>query len=84
MNPQRFRVVFKAQADHRVQNILAADRFALLQLTLLRGLRRYEADELGNALLHAFLCVLCDFGGGRDGRFHDTGDVGDLYMRRES
>jgi len=70
-------VVFKAERDHRVQDVLAADRLALLELALLRRLGRDEADKLRHALLHALLGVLCDFGRGRHGVLHDARNVGD-------
>ena len=36
VNLQRLRVLLKPERDHRVQDILPADRFPLLHLTLLR------------------------------------------------
>lgn len=77
---QRLRVVLEPEADHRIQDVLPADRLPLLELALLRGLRRDEADELGDALLHTLLRVLRDLRRRRDGRFHDARDVRDLCV----
>ena len=60
MDLERLRVVLEPERDHRVEDVLAADRLALLQLALLRRLGRDERDELGHALLHALLRLLRD------------------------
>jgi hypothetical protein len=67
-----FCIVFKAERDHRVEDVLAADRLAFLELAFLCRFGRYEADELRHTLLNTFLGVLRDFGGGWDRIFHDA------------
>lgn len=52
--------------------------FPLLKLTSLGRLAGDERDELGDALLHALLGVLCYLGRRRYSMFHNTSDVGDL------
>jgi len=78
VNLEGLRVVFKAERDHRVQDVLAADRLALLELALLRSLGRDEADKLRHALLHALLGVLRDFGSGWHSVLHDARHVRNL------
>lgn len=78
---QRLRVVLQPERGHRMQDILAPHRLALLQLAALRGLGGDEGDELADALLHALLRVFSDLGGGGHGCFHNAGDVGDLRTR---
>ena len=46
VNLERFCVVFESERDHRVEDVLAADGLALLELALLRRFGRDEADEL--------------------------------------
>jgi hypothetical protein len=75
---QHLGVVLEPEAGHRVQDVLAADRLALLERALLARLGRDEADELGHALLHALFRVLGDLRRRRDGVLHDPRDVGDL------
>jgi hypothetical protein len=46
-----------------------------------------ERDELAHALLHAFLCLLCNFGVLGEGHLHDAGDwskVTDVSVRSSS
>jgi hypothetical protein len=69
---ERFCIVFKAERDHRVEDILSADRLAFLELAFLRRFGGYEADELRHTLLNTFLGVLCDFGSGWNRIFHDA------------
>ena len=79
MYPQSLRVVLKAQADHRVQDILSTYRFTLLQLTFLRSLGSDEADELGHALLNTFLRIFGDLCRWRHCSLHYTRDISNLY-----
>jgi hypothetical protein len=74
------RVVLKAERNHRVENILAADRLSLLELALLRRFGRDEADELGHALLHALLGIFRDFCRWRHSILHDTRDICNLFL----
>ena len=73
-------IVFKAERNHRVENVLAADRLSLLELALLRRLGRDEANKLGHALLHALLGVLRDFCRRRHGILHDTRNIRNLFV----
>ena len=82
VNFESLRIIFKAERDHRVQDVLPADRLSLLQLALLRRLGRDEADKLGHALLHALLGVLSNFRRRRHGVLHDTRNIRDLYFFR--
>ena len=75
---ERLRIILEPQRRHGIQYILPPDRLAFLHVAFLSGLRGDETDELGDAFLDAFFGVFGDFGGGGDGLFHDTGDVGDL------
>jgi hypothetical protein len=74
---ERFNVVVKAQCAHCKQNVFAVDGLALLQMTTIAGLTRDEGNELGHTLLHTFTGVFGHLSVGRNGHFHDFGDVGD-------
>jgi hypothetical protein len=78
VNLERLCVVFEPERDHRVEDVLAADRLALLKLALLRRFGRDEAYELRYTLLHALLGVLRDFCCRRDSVLHDTRDICNL------
>jgi hypothetical protein len=73
-------IILKAERNHRVEDILAADRLPLLELALLRRFGRDEADELGHALLHALLGIFRDFRRWRHGVLHDTRNVRNLLF----
>lgn len=75
---ERLRIILKPQRSHSIQDILPPDRLTFFHVTFFGGFRGDEADEFGDAFLDAFFGVFGDFGGGGDGLFHDTGDVGDL------
>lgn len=77
---QRLRIILESERGHRIQDILAPDRLALLHLTLVGRLGGDEADELGNTLLHALFGLFGDLRGGRDGGLHYSRDVRDLCM----
>lgn len=80
MDLESLRIILKAERNHRVENILAADRLSLLKLALLRRLGRDEADKLGHALLHALLGVFRDFSRWRHGVLHDTRNICNLFL----
>ena len=82
MDFESLRIIFKAERNHRVENILAAYRLSLLKLTLLRRFGRDEADEFGHALLHALLGIFRDFSRWWHGIFHNTRHIGNLFGRR--
>ena len=73
------RVVLEAEREHRVEDVLATDRLALLHLALLRRLGRNEANELRDAFLHALLGLLRDLGRPGHGRLHDARHI--RYLR---
>ena len=73
-------IILKAKRNHRVEDILAANRLSLLKLALLRRFGRDEADELGHALLHALLGIFCDFSRRRHGVLHDTRYIRNLFF----
>jgi hypothetical protein len=73
-------IILKAERNHRVENILAADRLSLLKLALLRRFGRDEADELGHALLHALLGIFSDFSRWRHCVLHDTRNICNLFL----
>ena len=77
---ERLCVVFEPERDHRVQDVLAANRLALLELALLRRFGRDKADELRHALLHALLGVLRYFRRWWHGVLHDARDICDLRV----
>ena len=83
VNLERLCVVFEPERDHRVEDVLATDRLALLKLTLLRRFGRDEADELRHTLLHALLGILRDFCRRRDGVLHDARDICNLRCGEE-
>ena len=72
-------IILKAERNHCIENILAADRLSLLKLALLRRFGRDEADKLGHALLHALLGIFRDFSRWRHGVLHDTRNICNLY-----
>jgi hypothetical protein len=72
-------IILKAERNHRVENIFAADRLSLLKLALLRRFGRDEADELGHALLHALLGIFRDFSRWWHSILHDTRNVRNLF-----
>lgn len=72
-------IILKAKRNHRVENILAADRLSLLKLALLRRFGRDEADKLGHALLHALLGIFRDFSRWRHGVLHDARNIRNLF-----
>ena len=39
-------IVFESERDHRIEDVLATDRLALLELALLRRFGRDKADKL--------------------------------------
>jgi hypothetical protein len=73
-------IILKAKRNHRVEDILAANRLSLLKLALLRRFGRDEADELGHALLHALLGIFCDFSRRWHGVLHDTRYIRNLFF----
>ena len=77
---ERLRIILKSQRSHGIQYVLPPNRLAFLHVAFLGGFRGDETDKLGDAFLDAFLGIFGDFGGGGDGLFHDTGDVGDLTV----
>ena len=81
---QRLRIVLEAEVGHGVEDVLAANRLALLDLALLRRLRRDEADELGDALLHALLGLLRDLRRPRHRRLHYPRHVRYLQRARDT
>lgn len=78
---ERLRIVFKTERDHRIQDVLATDRLALLELALLRRLRRDKTDEFRHALLHALLGVLRYLCCWRHRVLHDTRHICNLGVR---
>lgn len=78
MDLERLGIVLKAKRDHGIKNIFAADSFTLLELTFLSGLARDEANEFGDAFLHALLRVLRNLRCRRHGRLHDTRNICNL------
>ena len=72
---ERLDVVVEAERRHGVQYVLAVDGLALLLRAALGRLARYEADELGDALLHALFGVLGYLAALGYGLLHQLGHI---------